>query len=845
MKKKNNTPKRGSGRKRLSQNRRKALSRFEHLETRTLLAADLNTWHNSDIAADVNADGQVNELDQTILIAELNATGNRYLGAPVTTGILEGEQSLFLDVDNDNSFSPIDLLQVSDTLILEAEAAATYRAEYTFEILNEAGLPISLTPTGDPFDVYTVGANDVFTLVAYVQDTSVVSLPLPSAAAPTGVITAYLDVGITHTNPYTINDNSLIVGTDTSEDGFDDGFALFEENILPGDTNGFGMPDQLLGMGGNAVFTSLIPPVLNADPTEKVQLFSLQFTAGDMGEILFTGREADSSPAVNAAALPAGADPALNLFNTITFESGEELMSSALSSAPIVKVLITQTPVPFVINALSDVYNVSEDLDPVSVTPPTTIHNGERYVVLDVKVNDTKPDGSPLTVDADVLTPDRIESVLFPTVNVLPGNLLDLDSRVIFTSGNRADFSDAQNLALSDNYFLYKAPTNFAGSETFSYTLRDPNDANNIDSGTVTINIASVDDLPVAIDDGILDLDYPLSPVITIFAEPGEQIIIDVLANDFLQGGPDEIEELVLVEARSTGVLGDANADIGVRAQAINGLVYYTAPDNPRTEIFEYVISDRINSTPGEQVTARVQVKTLANTSASGGFFFDVNGDGIWNDNAGNEASPEQFIGGVTVTITGGPGDDIVATSNADGSFNFAQFDPGSYTATYSHPDFVLPTTSPASFTVDALLSDSHVDVPLVGFRGRTYQYRGFSDYIASDTENSIMFAVNKTNGVVDLNTDGSTSVNWYSVDEGWEQLISVDSLIYDAETDSGLVLMTLSGDNTGDPNQQVSLGFSTSTNGFQLVAETPEGIVFRLNGNANTVLKDALFATL
>ncbi|PHS00613.1 MAG: hypothetical protein COA78_23725 [Blastopirellula sp.] len=845
MKKKNNTPKRGSGRKRLSQNRRKALSRFEHLETRTLLAADLNTWHNTEMANDVNADGLVNEMDQTILVAELNANGNRYLGAPVSTGILEGEQSLFIDVNNDNSVSPLDLLMVSDMLALEAEAAASFTAEYTLVILDDTGAPI--TPTNG--NEYTVQPNDVFTLVAFVKDTS----DDGTGTDPSGFLQAYIDVSIVADDPsYQTLASSLIVGTNQTSDG-DDAFMenpAGYDNILPEDLNGLGIDNMLRGMGGGDPRVGTTGSA-NGDPTQPFQLFSLQFTAGETGEIVFTGSEADSRSDINDVFIPNF--PNINLFSTITFDSSEELRSSSIDSMPQVIVKISEDFTPGEVNAFSDSYSVSEDLRPESTDPPTTLHtDGLEYIVLDVKVNDSDPNGV-------LLTGDRSASVLFQAINVFSGNLSDLDTRVIFQSSSDGDIFDLSGNKiqdLSDNYFLYRPQANFSGSETFSYILGEAGVPNNVDSGTVTINISNVDDAPVAVDDG--------SELDPIFANPGETIFIDVLANDFLQGGVNEIEELVLVSAQSTGDPADARFDISTRLAIVETInadgtisrkVRYTAPAIPRNEVFEYTIADGFDDpddltdpTTYQQATARVYVKTLSNTSASGQFFFDANNNGVHDENLDNDASPEMLLGGVTVTLKNlndANAPEIVTTSNADGTFSFERFDTGQYSVTASHPNFVMTNADISIQDIDANSASFTEDLGGLGFRGLAYDYRSFASHIASNTEDSIMFAVNMTNGVVDLNLDGSASLEWYSVDEGWERLISIDSIFYNADTDSGLVLLTLSGENAGDPNMQASLGFSSSTSGFQLLGETGEGVVFRLNGSADTVLTDAVFATL
>ena len=94
-------------RKKNSRVRRSGLG-FEQLEGRRMLSA--NPWHNPQLAADVNGDGNVVAADALQVINELNSGGARPLS------IAEGETTVqavaFLDVDNDSNLSPSDALQV-------------------------------------------------------------------------------------------------------------------------------------------------------------------------------------------------------------------------------------------------------------------------------------------------------------------------------------------------------------------------------------------------------------------------------------------------------------------------------------------------------------------------------------------------------------------------------------------------------------------------------------------------------------------------------------------------------------------------------------------------------------
>jgi len=80
--------------------------RFESLETRALLAADLLVMHNFAMPEDSDDSGSVSPLDALVVINELNK--------PDTTGVIPN--SKMMDVDADGMLSPLDALVVINYL---------------------------------------------------------------------------------------------------------------------------------------------------------------------------------------------------------------------------------------------------------------------------------------------------------------------------------------------------------------------------------------------------------------------------------------------------------------------------------------------------------------------------------------------------------------------------------------------------------------------------------------------------------------------------------------------------------------------------------------------------------
>lgn len=116
------------GKRRKSNGRSRLLSP-ERLEERTLLAGDLlasgmTPWQNPFLPTDVNYDLETTALDALILINSLNQSGSHSLastsvGAGMSGGGSEGEtgaSSQFMDVNGDSFLTPLDVLDVINTI---------------------------------------------------------------------------------------------------------------------------------------------------------------------------------------------------------------------------------------------------------------------------------------------------------------------------------------------------------------------------------------------------------------------------------------------------------------------------------------------------------------------------------------------------------------------------------------------------------------------------------------------------------------------------------------------------------------------------------------------------------
>ena len=153
--------------------RGRRLQSAERLELRTLMAGDVNPFHNWYYAQDVNNDYTATPLDALLVINELNASGSRQLVANQNQGG-QGEdvQSMYLDVNGDGFLTPLDALDIINFLNAGGETGPA--VQFRSKVISKDG-STELTPvSGDgslanPF-VYEVKKGDRFSVATEVLD---------------------------------------------------------------------------------------------------------------------------------------------------------------------------------------------------------------------------------------------------------------------------------------------------------------------------------------------------------------------------------------------------------------------------------------------------------------------------------------------------------------------------------------------------------------------------------------------------------------------------------------------------------------------------------------------------
>lgn len=786
-----------------------------------MLAGDLmSAVHNDYMPHDVNADGVFDQMDVDTLLSSLKSNKTQQTAS---RGLLEGEQTLYLDVDNDGRLTNRDLLSAMDALSLEGELAdATFSADVNLRLITTGG-NVDETQTGQ------ADLNETFELQVWVKDTS---------TTPSGIDAAFVDItfdaSLLTLDPAT----GIVLGT-----GFTSNTGDTPNNVTPyGALNGaqdfidYAQPNTLRFIGGQEVAAGV------TDGTLGRLVATLTFTTVAEGTVDFSVVVADNPQSADPDDLVSSFNNTARngeVFNDVnvnaTYFEGSGTAEISRWTGGTVSLDIMADPVA---GANFDSYEVVEDYLETEAggdnDPPVVTISGTQYYVLDVLVNDLD---STLSTVAAPRTRFNIDSVTQPAQGT------------VTIESNAQDVTEIVSAGIdSHQVLLYQVPTGVGGiSETFEYTITDSGGSNNTGETTNSVYIAITE-----VDQGVLLLEDPFNVEVEEGVSSG---LIDIMDN-VTQGEPSDVPTFINFFDENGGPLTAADLQ-GTFTPVLDindnptGEFTYVSDIPGLVEMITYQVSDGNN-----QITeGTIVFKTLFDSLLSGVVYFDVDNDGVVDENADTNASPEKRIGGVTIELldTGGS---VVATSvtDASGFYSFAGFDEGTYSVRITDPAFTRKgLTTTGGFT----LSGSTIEDIQVGggepgtytglnfgYIGRDYQYIGLGDAIASNTEDSITLAFS--------NTGGLDSLEWYAVDMGWENLVQVrsDLSYFDAETGASQIAFEISVDGLDDPVLVVQ-AFSTSTPGYMVVANGPDGMIVRINGAGEEIMTnmtaaiDAAFAAL
>jgi len=335
--------------------------------------------------------------------------------------------------------------------------------------------------------------------------------------------------------------------------------------------------------------------------------------------------------------------------------------------------------------------------------------------------------------DAPVATADvagTAEDTLVTTGDVLANDTDVEGDALTITAFDATSANGGTVTSNGDGTFDYLPLANFAGTDSFTYTISDGTDSA---TATVNITVSAVNDAPVAVDDSVTtNEDTPAAN-------------IAVLAND-----SDVENDTLSVTAKTDGTNGT------VTINGDNTVTYTPNADFNGTDSFTYTVFDgtdssvaTVNVTVNAVNDAPVAVDDSVTTdedTAAASIVVLANDSDVENDALSVTAKTDGANG--TVTINGD--NTVTYTPNAD--YN------GSDSFTYTVSDGTDTATAAVNVTVNAMN-----DAPVVVDDSVTTDEDTAANGIAvlandSDVENdalSITATTNGANGTV--STDGTT----------------------------------------------------------------------------------------
>ena len=310
----------------------------------------------------------------------------------------------------------------------------------------------------------------------------------------------------------------------------------------------------------------------------------------------------------------------------------------------------------------------------------------------------------------------------------------------------------------------YTPAANFFGTETFTLTITDNGSPADSADLVVTVNVASHNDAPVAVND-------------TTTVNTGSTVNINVLSND--SAGPaNEDQALTVTAASSNSGSVTINNDGSLSFTPTAGLLGNAA--------INYTIQD----SSGDQASAMVNVtvEDVALSTLSGAIFIDnidnlneVLGGGAAHRNGVQDAN-DAGISGIQVRLLSSSGATVATVrTRLDGGYTFEGVAPGDYTVVYDVPDSVrtLGSTS-AALVVDPNSSTTPVgpSLTLAGTQG-----------VAVETLNILSSSYLRSNRTMSSETNGGREGGLVTFDESGAQEIFIAGAGFDGVTFGEMIL--------------------------------------------------------
>jgi len=220
------------------------------------------------------------------------------------------------------------------------------------------------------------------------------------------------------------------------------------------------------------------------------------------------------------------------------------------------------------------------------------------------------------------------------------------------------------------------------------------------DTGTVTINIAAVNDPPVTVADAV----FARQNIATTFAATV------VTTND----RPGPANETGTVTLTAVSAITGTNATSGTVSLANGNIIYTPLAGFLGTDRFQYTVSDGSMTATG---IVTVTVAEFVPSTISGKIFTDFLESLANPIRDGLKGSNEPAMGGLSVRLSTAGVADVVKLTDGDGNYAFTNLAPGTYTVKFEIPDTIIPGSRVTGSTPSTTLSESSFQV-VIAFPG-------------------------------------------------------------------------------------------------------------------------------
>ena len=340
-------------------------------------------------------------------------------------------------------------------------------------------------------------------------------------------------------------------------------------------------------------------------------------------------------------------DPTISITNTLTTDEdnnqsltftyndvdGDTVSASVTTQASHGNAIVTGTTVNY---TPDENYNGNDVFT-------LTLMGSDGYITTEtitVTVNSVNDEPS-ITIDNTLTTDEDNNQILMFTYNDIDGDTVSAVESVKPVHGS---------ITITGTNVLYSPDADFNGSDSFTLTLTDS--AGFETNKTIIVNVDSVNDIPIAVDDQLL-----------LAISPDNLYQIDILANDI---SPDGV---------SLTLLG-ISASIGEALIENNKLVYQAPVGTEGTIEFDYAIKDNDADIVTAKVTLQLQPDNTSNINLTLPADIIANATGLFTKLDLGTASAVDTIGqAIPVSIENGntlfpPGNSIVHWKADDGAGN-------------------------------------------------------------------------------------------------------------------------------------------------------------------------------